>query len=132
MQDSEMRSMLIEYMGKGFLENIIALFRQEPDLMRFIPDLAAAEELAVRLGTTALVEEMVASSRTALRIAVPGLLALLNDGNPTIRGDAANLLGVIGDPSARAGLLALGNDPNSAVRELAADALEMMGEERRG
>ena len=56
MTDDEMRDMLIEYMGKGFLENIIALFKQEPELARFLPDLLGQENLMVRLGATALVE----------------------------------------------------------------------------
>ena len=126
MNDTEMQAMLTEYMGKGFLENIIALFKQEPELMRFIPALAAAEEIAVRLGATALVEEMVAGYREQLRVAVPGLLALLTSEHPTVRGDAANLLGVIGDPAAVQGLRRLLQDANAAVREIAEDALREM------
>ena len=126
MNDTEMQAMLTEYMGKGFLENIIALFKQEPELMRFIPALAAAEEIAVRLGATALVEEMVAGYREQLRVAVPGLLALLTSEHPTVRGDAANLLGVIGDPAAVQGLRLLLQDANAAVREIAEDALREM------
>lgn len=127
MNDDEMRAMLIEYMGKGFLENIVALFRQEPELMRFIPALAAADELVVRLGATALVEELVRDRRSALRVAVPGLIELLGSDNATLRGDAANLLGIIGDPAAAEGLRRLGGDPNPAVREIAADALGELG-----
>jgi hypothetical protein len=123
MNDAEMRSMLIEYMGKGFLENIIALFKQEPELMRFIPALASAEEMAVRLGITALVEEMVGDHREQLRAAVPGLIELLNSENPTVRGDTAYLLGLIGDRAAVTGLQRLLQDPQAAVREIAGEAL---------
>lgn len=126
MNDSEMQAMLIEYMGRGFLENIIALFKEEPDLMRFIPALASAEEMAVRLGVTALVEEMTAEYRDRLRIAVPGLVELLRDKSPTRRGDAAYLLGVIADRSAIDALGRLQEDPNPAVREIAADAIREM------
>lgn len=127
MNDDEMQAMLIEHMGKGFLENIIALFRQEPELMRFIPAMAADEAMSVRLGTTALVEEMAGEHREHLRAAVPGLLGLLEHDNPTVRGDAANLLGVIGDRSAEDGLRRLRKDPNPAVREIVDDALRDMG-----
>ena len=100
MQDHEMKAMLIEYMGKGFLENIIALFKQDRSLYRFIADILGDENLRVRLGATALVEELVGSHGEELRAAVPGIIELLKHENPTIRGDAASVLGTIKDPSA--------------------------------
>jgi len=81
----------------------------------------------VRLGATALVEELAKEHRQALAVAVPGLLALLGDENPTIRGDTANVLGIIGDRSARDALRELQKDANPAVREIAEDALREMG-----
>ncbi|MDH4162729.1 MAG: HEAT repeat domain-containing protein [Nitrospirota bacterium] len=124
MNDAEMQAMLIEYMGKGFLENIVALFKQEPGLMRFIPALIADEQVVVRLGATALVEELAGGFRLQLRTAVPGLVSLLEHENPTIRGDAVNLLGIIGDPSAREALRRLEGDAHAAVRLLAKEALQ--------
>ena len=124
MTDTEMRDMLVEYMGKGFLENIMALFKQEPGLARFIPDMISQENVGVRLGTTALVEELASEHAAILRHAAPGLITLLSNGNPTIRGDAASLLGTIGDASARDPLSALLEDGNAAVREVARIALE--------
>lgn len=118
-----MRAMLVEYMAKGFLENIISLFKQEPELMRFIPDLISDGQIVVRLGATALVEELAGEHRERLRKAVPGLLLLLGHGSPTIRGDAVNLLGIIGDPAAREAILLLGRDENGTVRTLAVEAL---------
>ena len=128
MNDDETQALLIEHMGRGFLENIIALFRKEPELMRFIPAMIADEQVAVRLGTTALVEELATPEhRNELRAAVPGLIGLLGNENPTVRGDAANLLGLIGDPAAAASLRRLLEDPNAAVREIAGDALRDIG-----
>ena len=86
MNDDEMRAMLIEYMGKGFLENIIALMKQDPATVRFIPDLLGDDTIMVRLGATALVEELVKEHRQVLAGAVPGLVVLLGHENPTIRG----------------------------------------------
>jgi HEAT repeat protein len=125
--DEEMRAMLIEYMSKGFLENIIALMKQDPSTVRFIPDLLGDDAIMVRLGATALVEELAKEHRQILAIAVPGLLLLLGDENPTIRGDTANVLGIIGDRSARDALRELQKDANPAVREIAEDALREMG-----
>lgn len=128
MNDEEFRAMLIDYMGKGFLENIIALMKQDPLTVRFVPDLLGDEALVVRLGATALVEELVREHRQMLSGAVPGILRLLAHENPTVRGDAANALGIIGDRSAKAGLERLRDDANPAVREIAREALAELGD----
>lgn len=123
MNDDELRSLLIEYMGKGFLENILAMMRQDPATIRFIPDLVGDDAIVVRLGATALVEELAREDRQVLGPAVPGLIRLLAHENPTIRGDTVNVLGIIGDRSAREGIRRLLDDTNAAVREIADDAL---------
>jgi len=127
MQDQEMKAMLIEYMGKGFLDNIVALFKQDGSLTRFIPHMLGDENLRVRLGTVALVEELAAEHGNDLRAAVPGLIELLHNDNPTIRGDAASVLGTIRDRSARAALEACLEDDHPGVREAARDALADIG-----
>ena len=124
MNDSEMRAMLIEYMGNGFLENIIAMLKQDSLLYRFIPDLLGDDNLRVRLGATALVEELVAEHREEFAAAVPGIIGLLKHENPTIRGDAASALGIIKDASAIDALRICLNDGHPGVREVARDALE--------
>lgn len=123
MTDDEMRDMLIEYMGKGFLENIIALFKQEPELARFLPDLLGQENLMVRLGATALVEEMAGEHGEVLLHGVTGLIGLLKHENPTIRGDTAYVLGVMRAQAAREPLTLLLSDEHPLVREAAAEAL---------
>ncbi len=123
LNDHEIKTMLIEYMGKGFLENIIALLKQDRSLFRFIADMLGNDNLRVRLGATALVEELAAGYREDLRAAIPGIIGLLGHDNPTIRGDAASVLGTIGDPSAIDALRASLNDGHPGVREIAQDAL---------
>jgi hypothetical protein len=124
MNDDELRAMLIEYMGRGFLENIIALMKQDPTTVRFIPDLIGDETIMVRLGATALVEALVKEHRQVLGGTVPGLVKLLGHGNPTIRGDAANVLGIIGDRSALEALRNLRDDEHPTVREIVRDILQ--------
>lgn len=124
MNDDELRAMLIEYMGRGFLENIIALMKRDPATVRFIPDLIGDDTLMVRLGATALVEELVKEHGQVLEGAVPGLVKLLGHGNPTIRGDAANVLGIIGDQSALEALMNLRTDEHPAVRKIVQDILQ--------
>ena len=124
MNDIEMRAMLIEYMGNGFLENIIALLKQDNSLYRFIPDLLGDDNLRVRLGATALVEELVIEHREELTAAVPGTIELLKHESPNIRGDAASVLGIIKDASAINALQRCLHDDHPGVREIARDALE--------
>ncbi len=127
MNDSEMRDMLIDYMGRGFLDNIIALFRQDATVYRFIADMLGDDNIRVRLGATALVEELAREHRNELKTAVPGLIALLGHENPTIRGDAASVLGMIRDETSVAALQACLKDDHPGVREAARDALVDMG-----
>ncbi len=123
MQDHEMKTMLIDYMGKGFLDNIIALFRQDPDVYRHIADMLGDDNIRVRLGATALVEELVRDHRRELQSAVPGVVALLRHENPTIRGDAASVLGIIKDEASAGALRECLEDSHPGVREAARDAL---------
>lgn len=116
--------MLIEYMGRGFLENIIALMKQDHAMVRFISDLVADDRIMVRLGATALVEELVKEHRHVLKDAVPSLVALLGHENPTIRGDAANVLGIIKERSALEALRKLLHDEHPTVRAIAQDILQ--------
>jgi len=127
MQDHAMKSMLVEYMDKGFLENIMAMFKQDSSLYRFIADMLGDDNLRVRLGATALVEELAGDHLQELRAAVPGIIGLLTHENPTIRGDAASALGIIKDPSAISALRACLQDVHPGVREVARDALSEMG-----
>jgi HEAT repeat protein len=123
-----MQEMLITYMGKGFLDNIIAMFRQDATLYRFIADMLGDDNIRVRLGATALVEELAGGHREELRAALPGIINLLKHENPTIRGDAASVLGIIKDQGAREALQACLSDGHPGVREAAREALEELGD----
>lgn len=124
MDHGEMRNLLIEYMGKGFLENIISLFRTDPSLFVHVPAMLSDENMRVRLGTAALVEEFAESHRAELAGVVPDLIRLLGHENPTIRGDAAYVLGILKDRRAVGPLQERLQDANPAVRESMKDALD--------
>ncbi len=115
--------MLIEYMGKGYLDNIVALIKADRSLFALIPGLLGDGNMRVRLGAAALVEELSAEYKIEMRAAVPGIIELLKHENPVIRGDAAYVLGIIKDLSSREALAASLHDSNPAVREAANDAL---------
>ncbi|GAB4483934.1 MAG: HEAT repeat domain-containing protein [Thermodesulfovibrionales bacterium] len=124
--EQDIKTMIADYMENGFLENIIDMFRHDSGLYLVIADLIRDERVRVRVGVTALVEELSAADREHLVAAVPGLIPLLRDDNATLRGDAANLLGIIGDPSALPELRRLSADPDPNVRWIAGDAIEQL------
>jgi HEAT repeats len=115
--------MVLDYMDKGFLDNIIDMFKHDETLFPMLVDMVKDERLRVRLGATALVEEFVHVNPALLAPLVPGLAALLKDGNPTVRGDSANLLGIIGHPDALRSLKEAEDDENREVREIVREAI---------
>lgn len=117
---------LAEVLERGALDVLVDLLRASPDLAALLPDLLRDERIAVRLGASALVEELAArdpegSGRAAARALAP----LLADPSPVVRGDAAYLVGTAGDASALPALeRAAAGDENRDVREIAAEAAE--------
>jgi len=123
MDHGEMRNLLIEYMGKGFLENIISLFRTDPSLFVHVPVMLSDENMRVRLGTAALVEEFAESHRAELAAVVPDIIRLLGHANPTIRATLP-MAGHFEGRRAVGPLQERLQDPNPAVRESMKDALD--------
>ncbi len=123
LSDGGLKQMIADYMENGFLENIIDMFRHDSSLYSLVSELIQDERVRVRIGVTAMIEELARTDREHVSEAVPALLPLLGHGEPYIRGDAANLLGIIGDSSAVPILKKTAEedqDPN--VRLLAAEA----------
>ena len=123
MASEEFRNMVLDYMGKGFLENIIDMFQQDESLFPLIIDMITDERMRVRLGATALVEETVQKHPGPFKQLVPSIAILLRDENPTVRGDAANLLEIIGHKDALPFLLDALHDKDQNVREIVEEAI---------
>ena len=90
--------MLRDYMEKGFLENIIDMFRQDPSLWAHVPEMITDERSRVRIGTVALVETMASSQPDHALRALPDIALKLSHPEPTIRGDVVFLLSGMGIP----------------------------------
>ena len=58
MAREELKTMIADYMEKGFLENIIDMFKHDKTLYLFIGELMTDERVRVRLGMSALVETL--------------------------------------------------------------------------
>lgn len=118
-----LRAMVLDYMEKGFLDNIIDMFRHDESLFPLIIPMILDERVRVRLGATALVEELSATHRDSLARLIPDIAGLLEDPNPTVRGDGANLLGLIRHPAALPFLARLEDDDNESVREIVCESI---------
>ena len=115
--------MVADYMGNGMLENIISMFRQDESYYSMIPDLIVDERIRVRLGTTALVEELAKEKPGSFAKIIPEIAALLENENPTVRGDAANLLAIISLPQCMPVFEKYRNDSNPDIREIIEEAI---------
>ncbi|MCL4456800.1 MAG: HEAT repeat domain-containing protein [Nitrospirae bacterium] len=128
MIDEELKSMILDHMEKGFLENIIDMFKHDESLFPLIIDMLKDERMRVRLGATALVEEMVKLKPESFVNLIPAIAALLKDENSNVRGDGANILGIIGHKDALPFLADVENDADRDVREIAQEAIENIQE----
>ncbi len=120
----DMKTMIADYMEKGFLENIIDMFKHDRSLYPLIGDLMTDERMRVRLGMSALVETLAKEDPENILISIPAIAALLKNENPTIRGDGVYLLGIIGHSDAVPFLIEALEDENIDVREFAREAIE--------
>jgi len=115
-------------METGFLENIVDMFKHDKSYYPHIGALIGDERMQVRIGTFALVETLMAENFESIVSAIPGIAKLLNDENPTIRGDAAHLLGIIGHKDALPFLSAVSDEKSDLVRETIEESIDAIKE----
>jgi HEAT repeat protein len=120
---SDISTMIADYMEKGFLENIIDMFAHDSSLYALIGDLIRDERVRVRIGATALLEELKVKDAQHIPLALPCLLPLVDHGDPVVRGDVSNLIGIIGDERAIPFIEKLLADENPDVRLVTREAI---------
>jgi hypothetical protein len=114
-----------DFLGRGLLDVLVDLFKADPSLHGLLGELLASPEIGVRLGASALVEELAVADPARRPLAAAALSPLLGEADPVRRGDAAYLLGFVGGQAELAPLEKLAAaDPNADVREAAAEAAE--------
>ena len=121
---SELKVMIADYMEKGFLENIIDMFKHDAQLYDYIGDLMKDDRLRVRIGIAALVETLVLEDPEHIPKAILSIACLLKDQNPVMRCDAAYLLGVIRHRDSLPFLREATNDEDTNVNTIAKEAIE--------
>ena len=121
--DEELLKVIGDFLEKGFAENIVAMFKKEPELHRLSGELLKDERFMVRMGVAVLYEELAVIRPAEIALAIPGLRPLLADETAYVRGEACNLLGIINNGEALELLAAKSDDPDPQVREIVADFL---------
>ncbi|MBF0465450.1 MAG: HEAT repeat domain-containing protein [Nitrospirae bacterium] len=122
--------MVSDYMEKGFLDNIVSMFKADSGTHSLIVKLLKDERIRVRIGAIALIEELSEAKLPGLEKMADMLLPLLEDENYFVRGDVAYCLGIIGGAAHIEHLRKLANDSEQDVREAAAEAIESIIEEK--
>ncbi|OGQ88687.1 MAG: PBS lyase [Deltaproteobacteria bacterium RIFOXYD12_FULL_56_24] len=122
-EQAELVAVIADFLEMGHVENIMAMFKQDPALYALSGELLRDERFMVRMGMAVLFEEMMAIRPQEVPLAIPALLPLLAEETPWWRGEAVNLLGIIDTPEALAHLKPLADDPEPQIREMVADIL---------
>lgn len=123
-EPSDMKTMIADYMDKGFLENIIDMFKHDISLYACVGDLMKDERLMVRIGVSALIDTLRHEEPENISKAIPSILPHLKDQNPVLRSDAAYFLGMIGHKEALPFLTEAATDEDENVRIIAKEAIE--------
>lgn len=122
-EQTDLKKMIADYMEGGLLDNIIDMFKHDQNLYAYVGDLLTDERMRVRIGITALIETCQTEDPENVRKAIPYILPLLQNQNPVIRGDAAYLIGLIGNTKNIPELQKLTEDENENVRSIVAEAI---------
>jgi HEAT repeat protein len=120
----EFAELLSENLGTGNLDQVISLFQYNETLYETIGLLVKSEKMNVRIGISAVMEELFDAGTIKTEKAITSIQPLLKDQNPVVRGDAANLIGIIGKKEHLFLLESLLNDENFQVIEVAKEAID--------
>jgi hypothetical protein len=121
--DQELLQVIADFLAMGHVENIVAMFRQEPRYLAWTGRLLTDERFAVRLGVSVLFEYLIELCPEQLSLAIPGLVVELSHEASWVRGEAASVLGLIGSEEALAALPRLLADNSPQVVEIVRDIL---------
>jgi hypothetical protein len=120
----QLQMVIADFLELGHVENIVAMFRQDPSCLALTGALLQDERFKVRMGVAVLFEDLVSLvPASILDGAVPSLLGLTEHAAPYVRGDAAHILATIGTPAALSALARFRQDPDPQVAGVVAEVL---------
>lgn len=112
-----------EFIEAGHVENIVAMFRQDPSSYRFCGELLKDERFMVRMGVVLLFEELAPEQPDQVAAAIPYLQPLLTSEEAYVRGEAVTVLTIIDTPEVADLISPLLADPESQIRDIVRDYL---------
>ena len=122
--NQQLIEVIADFLEMGHVDNIVAMFKQDPSCLNMAGELIQDERFRVRMGMAVLFEELALIMPAAmLTRSVPSLAALTDHAAPYVRGDAAHLLATIGSAAALRALMAFRADSDPQVAAIAAEAL---------
>ncbi len=124
--DAELKKVIGDFLDMGHVENITAMFRQEPRYYDWTGEILNDPRFQVRLGVSVLFEELRLLQPEKIDLAIPSLLALLHAVPPApsyARGEAVSVLAIIGSDAAMVAIRAMAADSDSLVAEVVKDIL---------
>ncbi|MBU0730923.1 MAG: HEAT repeat domain-containing protein [Proteobacteria bacterium] len=114
---------MADFIEQGLVENIVIMFKRDPSLYPLTGELLRDPRFMVRMGVSILFEDLAVVRPDDIALAVPSLLPLLNDHTAHVRGEAVNMLGIIGTEEALRHVARMVDDPDPQVSEIARDIL---------
>lgn len=124
----EFAVMLAENLSSGNLDQVVSLFQYNEALYETLGLLLKSERLNIRIGITVVIEELLGADNVNAEKAIQNVLPLLKDDNPVVRGDAANIVGILGGEKHLKLLEPLLKDSNFQVVEVVEEAIEEINE----
>ncbi len=112
----------------GDIEKVTGLFQYNTTLYETLGRLLSQGSMFVRLGVNMLMEDLKELKPQDMEHAFPEIIPLLKNENPTIRGDAADIIGMIGGFEHIKLLQPLLEDEHSQVREIVSESIETLQE----
>lgn len=122
--DKELKKVIADFLEMGHVDNIFEMFKQDARYYCWVGELLDDERFNVRLGVSVLFEELKAHCKDDVHLAVSSLCRALGDTSPHVRGEAVNVLGIIGSAEALDCVRKALEDDSPQVREVARDVLE--------
>lgn len=121
--DEELLDVIKDFLEMGHVDNIVAMFYQDPRYLAWSGKILQDERFAVRLGVSVLFEELKIRQVKQLDLAIPSLVSLLDSDQAYIRGEALSVLAIIGGPVPVGHAQKMSGDDDPQVREIAADII---------
>jgi hypothetical protein len=122
--DEELLKVIADFLEMGHVENIVAMFKQEPRYYQWVGTLLEDERFAVRLGVSVLFEYLIEDRPDEVHLAIPSLAKAIQHETAWVRGEAVSVLAIIASSDAVALVRTMVDDPAPEVAGLARDIIE--------